>query len=168
MKPTPEGESSKVKVKVRINLNGIFTIASACLVEKREPTQQEKEEQEETEEQQSQQNNGNADQSQEKIDKADQEAQANEPPAVEVGIHFFSSIIRKVEVGNWITWIRILESIGRIVIKNICSLRSHILVAQLATLARLSGPFVALRAPKYKELAFGLVCSLYLLQSYFS
>ncbi|XP_015608782.1 97 kDa heat shock protein isoform X2 [Cephus cinctus] len=81
VKPTLEGESSKIKVKVRVNLNGILTIASASLVEKREPTQQEKEEEEkqqlkenmEIEQQQQQQ------QQQDKKDKSDQEAQANEP-----------------------------------------------------------------------------------------
>lgn len=36
VKPTPEGESSKIKVKVRINLNGIVGIVGASLVEKRE------------------------------------------------------------------------------------------------------------------------------------
>ncbi|XP_033213436.1 97 kDa heat shock protein [Belonocnema kinseyi] len=83
VKPTLEGESSKVKVKVRVNLNGILTIASASLVEKREPTQQEKEEQDEQDKQQNQENNVNSDQSQEKLDKSDQEAQGNESPAVE-------------------------------------------------------------------------------------
>ncbi|XP_043288353.1 heat shock protein 105 kDa isoform X2 [Venturia canescens] len=79
VKPTPEGEPSKVKIKVRLNLNGILTIASASLVEKRELTQQEKEE----EEKQQQANNMETDGQQEKRDKADQEAQANEPPAPE-------------------------------------------------------------------------------------
>ncbi|XP_043678415.1 97 kDa heat shock protein isoform X2 [Vespula pensylvanica] len=83
VKPTPEGEASKVKVKVRINLNGILTIASASLVEKREPTQQEKEEEEKLLQQQ--QNNMDVEQQQQdnKKDKSDQEAQANEPPAPE-------------------------------------------------------------------------------------
>ncbi|XP_070169671.1 heat shock 70 kDa protein 4L isoform X2 [Polyergus mexicanus] len=80
VKATPEGESAKVKVKVRVNLNGILTIASASLIEKREPTQQEKEE----EEAQQQQNNMDVDShSADKKDKSDQEAQANEPPAPE-------------------------------------------------------------------------------------
>ncbi|KAF7386825.1 hypothetical protein HZH66_011277 [Vespula vulgaris] len=85
VKPTPEGEASKVKVKVRINLNGILTIASASLVEKREPTQQEKEEEEKLLQQQQQQNNMDVEQQQQdnKKDKSDQEAQANEPPAPE-------------------------------------------------------------------------------------
>ncbi|XP_012138186.1 heat shock protein 70Cb isoform X2 [Megachile rotundata] len=82
VKPTQEGESSKVKIKVRINLNGILTIASASLVEKRELTQQEKEEEEKLQQQQQQQNNMDVDQP-EKKDKPDQEAQANEPPAPE-------------------------------------------------------------------------------------
>jgi len=65
-----------------VNLNGILTVASASLIEKREPTQQEKEE-EET--QQQQQNNMDMDsQAADKKDKPDQEAQANEPPAPEV------------------------------------------------------------------------------------
>lgn len=81
VKPTPEGESSKVKVKVRLNLNGILTIASASLIEKRELTQQEKEEEEK--QQQQQQNNMDVDQQADKKDKPDQEAQANEPPAPE-------------------------------------------------------------------------------------
>ncbi|KAK2579751.1 hypothetical protein KPH14_011092 [Odynerus spinipes] len=81
VKPTPEGEASKVKVKVRINLNGILTIASATLVEKREPVQQEKEEEEKVQTQQ--QNNMDVDQQADKKDKPDQEAQANEPPAPE-------------------------------------------------------------------------------------
>ncbi|XP_043678414.1 97 kDa heat shock protein isoform X1 [Vespula pensylvanica] len=86
VKPTPEGEASKVKVKVRINLNGILTIASASLVEKREPTQQEKEEEEKLLQQQ--QNNMDVEQQQQdnKKDKSDQEAQANEPPAPEVSM----------------------------------------------------------------------------------
>jgi len=71
-------------VKVRVNLNGILTIASATLIEKREPTQQEKEE-EEAQQQQQQQNNMDIDpQPADKKDKSDQEAQANEPPALEV------------------------------------------------------------------------------------
>lgn len=80
VKATPEGESAKVKVKVRVNLNGILTVASASLIEKREPTQQEKEE-EEAQQQQQQQNNMDVDS--DKKDKSDQEAQANEPPAPE-------------------------------------------------------------------------------------
>nr|XP_034171697.1 97 kDa heat shock protein isoform X1 [Osmia lignaria]XP_034171698.1 97 kDa heat shock protein isoform X1 [Osmia lignaria] len=86
VKATPEGESSKVKVKVRINLNGILTIASASLVEKRELTQQEKEEEEKVQQQQQQQNNMDVDQQADKKDKPDQEAQANEPPAPEVSM----------------------------------------------------------------------------------
>lgn len=83
VKATPEGESAKIKVKVRVNLNGILTIASASLIEKREPTQQEKEE-EETQQQQQQQNNMDVEShSADKKDKSDQEAQANEPPAPE-------------------------------------------------------------------------------------
>ncbi|XP_033195781.1 heat shock protein 70Cb isoform X1 [Bombus vancouverensis nearcticus] len=85
VKPTPEGELSKVKVKVRINLNGILTIVSASLIEKRELTQQEKEE-EEKQQQQQQQNNMDVDQQQDRKDKSDQEAQANEPPAPEVSM----------------------------------------------------------------------------------
>ncbi|XP_011256245.1 heat shock 70 kDa protein 4L isoform X2 [Camponotus floridanus] len=82
VKATPEGESAKVKVKVRVNLNGILTIASASLIEKREPTQQEKEEEEA--QQQQQRNNMDVDShSADKKDKSDQEAQANEPPAPE-------------------------------------------------------------------------------------
>lgn len=69
-------------MKVRVNLNGILTVASASLIEKREPTQQEKEE-EEAQQQQQQQNNMDVD-STDKKDKSDQEAQANEPPAPEV------------------------------------------------------------------------------------
>lgn len=65
-----------------MNLNGILTIASASLIEKREATQQEKEE-EETQQQQ-QQNNMDGDLQTDKKDKSDQEAQANEPPAPEV------------------------------------------------------------------------------------
>lgn len=64
-----------------MNLNGILTIASASLIEKREPTQQEKEEEEA--QQQQQRNNMDVD-SADKKDKSDQEAQANEPPAPEV------------------------------------------------------------------------------------
>lgn len=91
IKATPEGESAKVKVKARINLNGIFTISSASLIEKREPTQQEKEEEDaQQQQQQQQQNNMDVDQQQEKKDKADQEAQANEPPATEVRINLTS------------------------------------------------------------------------------
>lgn len=86
VKSTAEGESAKVKVKVRVNLNGILTIASATLIEKREPTQQEKEEEEaQQQQQQQQQNNMDVDsQPADKKDKPDQEAQANEPPAPEV------------------------------------------------------------------------------------
>lgn len=84
IKATPEGESAKVKVKVRVNLNGILTISSASLIEKREPTQQEKEEEDaQQQQQQQQQNNMDVDQQQEKKDKLDQDAQANEPPATE-------------------------------------------------------------------------------------
>ncbi|XP_014473842.1 PREDICTED: 97 kDa heat shock protein isoform X2 [Dinoponera quadriceps] len=82
IRATPEGESAKVKVKVRVNLNGILTISSASLIEKREPTQQEKEE-EDAQQQQQQLNNMDVDQQQEKKDKSDQDAQANEPPATE-------------------------------------------------------------------------------------
>ncbi|XP_017754764.1 PREDICTED: 97 kDa heat shock protein isoform X2 [Eufriesea mexicana] len=82
VKPTSEGELSKVKIKVRINLNGILTIVSASLIEKREVVQQEKEEEEKQQHQQ-QQNNMDVDQQQDKKDKSDQEAQANEPPAPE-------------------------------------------------------------------------------------
>ncbi|TRY57892.1 hypothetical protein DNTS_014409 [Danionella cerebrum] len=32
--PQPDGESSKVKVKVRVNVHGIFSVSSACLIEK--------------------------------------------------------------------------------------------------------------------------------------
>ncbi|XP_011304595.1 97 kDa heat shock protein isoform X2 [Fopius arisanus] len=73
IKPTPEGEPSKVKIKVRLNLNGIFTVTSAVLVEKRELTEQEIEEEEKQ-----QANNMEAEQ-----DKSDQAAQAKEPPAQE-------------------------------------------------------------------------------------
>ncbi|KAL6422244.1 hypothetical protein ACFW04_010921 [Cataglyphis niger] len=86
VKPTSEGESAKVKVKVRVNLNGILTIASASLIEKREPTQQEKEEEEAQQQQQQHQQQNNMDvdsHSADKKDKSDQEAQANEPPAPE-------------------------------------------------------------------------------------
>ncbi|XP_026824176.1 97 kDa heat shock protein isoform X2 [Ooceraea biroi] len=85
VKATAEGESAKVKVKVRVNLNGILTIASATLIEKREPTQQEKEEEEaQQQQQQQQQNSMDVDpQPVDKKDKPDQEAQANEPPAPE-------------------------------------------------------------------------------------
>ncbi|XP_017796871.1 PREDICTED: 97 kDa heat shock protein isoform X2 [Habropoda laboriosa] len=86
VKPTQEGETSKIKVKVRVNLNGIFTVASASLVEKRELTQQEKEEEEkqqQQQQQQQQQNSMDVDQQPDKKDKPDQEAQANEPPAPE-------------------------------------------------------------------------------------
>uniref|UniRef100_A0A0A9XY29 Heat shock 70 kDa protein 4L n=1 Tax=Lygus hesperus TaxID=30085 RepID=A0A0A9XY29_LYGHE len=41
VKPTPEGESSKIKVKARINIHGIFSITSASLVEKKESTEEE-------------------------------------------------------------------------------------------------------------------------------
>lgn len=83
VKPTPEGESSKVKVKVRVNLNGLLTVASAALIEKRELTQQEKEEEEKQQQQSQQQPGMDVDQQAEKKDKSDQEAQANEPPAPE-------------------------------------------------------------------------------------
>lgn len=66
-------------------MNGILTIVSASLIEKRELTQQEKEE-EEKQQQQQQQNNMDVDQQQDRKDKSDQEAQANEPPAPEVCI----------------------------------------------------------------------------------
>lgn len=95
VKPTPEGESSKVKVKVRVNLNGLLTVASAALIEKRELTQQEKEEEEKQQQQSQQQPGMDVDQQAEKKDKSDQEAQANEPPAPEVCMfvipfHFFT------------------------------------------------------------------------------
>lgn len=80
IKPTPEGESSRVKVKVRINLNGIFTITSASLIERREPSQQEIEDEEK---QQQEQKRMDVDQQAEQKDKPNQEAQANEPPAPE-------------------------------------------------------------------------------------
>lgn len=86
MKPNKEGESSKVKVKVRINLNGIFTVSSASLIEKREPTQQEKEEEDQQmKEQESKEQDS-------KKNKIDQEAEAKEPPAPEVSDVFFFSI----------------------------------------------------------------------------
>ena len=89
VKPTSEGGSSKVKVKVRINLNGLLTVPSASLIDKRELTQQEKEDEEKQQQQQQQQSsqqpqpNMDVDQQSEKKDKPDQEAQANEPPAPE-------------------------------------------------------------------------------------
>ncbi|XP_078047871.1 heat shock protein 70Cb isoform X2 [Augochlora pura] len=86
VKPTPEGESSKVKVKVRINLNGIFKITSASIIEKRELSQQEKgeeEKQQQQQQQQQQQKQMDVDQQAEQKEKPDQEAQANEPPAPE-------------------------------------------------------------------------------------
>jgi len=83
IKATPEGESAKVKVKVRVNLNGILTIASASLIEKREPTQQEKEE-EEAQQQQQQNSMDVESQATDKKDKSDQDAQTNEPPTPEV------------------------------------------------------------------------------------
>lgn len=78
IKPTPENEPSKVKIKVRLNLNGIFTVTSAVVVEKREMTQQELEEEEKQQQQQQPGNNMEAEQ-----DKPDQAAQAKEPPAQE-------------------------------------------------------------------------------------
>lgn len=69
-------------------MNGILTIVSASLIEKRELTQQEKEEEEK---QQQQQNNMDVDQQQDRKDKSDQEAQANEPPAPEVCIFIVTS-----------------------------------------------------------------------------
>lgn len=36
VKPTPEGESSKIKVKARINIHGIVSIIGACLIEKKD------------------------------------------------------------------------------------------------------------------------------------
>lgn len=99
VKPTQEGESSKVKIKVRINLNGILTIASATLVEKRELTQQEKEEEEKLQQQQQQQNNMDVDQP-EKKDKPDQEAQATEPPAPEGDDKDESKGKKKIPVRN--------------------------------------------------------------------
>lgn len=83
VKPTPEGESSKVKVKVRVNLNGILTVASASLVEKREPTQQEKDEEEKQQQKENMETDQQADPKR-NVDKPDQDAQANEPPAPEV------------------------------------------------------------------------------------
>lgn len=71
-------------------MNGILTIVSASLIEKRELTQQEKEE-EEKQQQQQQQNNMDVDQQQDRKDKSDQEAQANEPPAPEVCIFIVTS-----------------------------------------------------------------------------
>ena len=41
VKPTAEGESSKIKVKARVNLHGIFSIVSASLVEKKESAEEE-------------------------------------------------------------------------------------------------------------------------------
>ncbi|CAB0036320.1 unnamed protein product [Trichogramma brassicae] len=79
VKPNKEGESSKIKVKVRININGILTVASASLVEKRE-SQQDKEEEQNNQEQESM----NVDQPPSKENKTDQEAEAKEAPATEV------------------------------------------------------------------------------------
>ncbi|CAH1268175.1 HSPH1 [Branchiostoma lanceolatum] len=45
--PNQEGESAKVKVKVRVNINGIFTVSSAQLVEKLPPQPAEDEKKEE-------------------------------------------------------------------------------------------------------------------------
>lgn len=85
IKPTAEGQSSKVKVKLRLNLNGIFTIASASLIEKCKVTaQQEKEGEEKPNEQNQNSMDVDPDEPPEKKDnKPDQEAQANEPPAPE-------------------------------------------------------------------------------------
>ncbi|XP_053598001.1 97 kDa heat shock protein [Microplitis demolitor] len=86
VKPTPEGEPSKVKIKVRLNLNGILTIASASMTEKRELTQEEKEEEEKQQQQQQQQQQQatmETDPTAQQQDKPDQDAQANEPPAPE-------------------------------------------------------------------------------------
>ncbi|KAK0177021.1 hypothetical protein PV328_001112 [Microctonus aethiopoides] len=84
VKPTLENEPSKVKIKVRLNLNGILTIASASLVEKRELTQEEKEEEKQQQQQQQQATISMDTDQQNQQDKSDQEAQANEPPAPEV------------------------------------------------------------------------------------
>ncbi|XP_053599768.1 97 kDa heat shock protein isoform X2 [Plodia interpunctella] len=40
VQPTSEGESQKVKLKVRVNINGIITVASASLVEKKQESAQ--------------------------------------------------------------------------------------------------------------------------------
>ncbi|XP_013185652.1 97 kDa heat shock protein isoform X3 [Amyelois transitella] len=40
VQPTAEGESQKVKLKVRVNINGIVTVASASLVEKKQDNAQ--------------------------------------------------------------------------------------------------------------------------------
>ena len=40
MLPQASGESSKVKVKVRVNINGIFNVSSASMVEKLENTEE--------------------------------------------------------------------------------------------------------------------------------
>lgn len=78
-----------------MNLNGILTIVSASLIEKRELTQQEKEEEEKQQQQhQQQQNNMDVDQQQDKKDKPDQEA--NEPPAPEVYIFIIFHFLFKL------------------------------------------------------------------------
>jgi len=46
VKPTSKGELQKVKVKVKVNINGMFSVSSAQLTEKREATAQEQEAQE--------------------------------------------------------------------------------------------------------------------------
>ncbi|XP_044002348.1 heat shock 70 kDa protein 4 isoform X2 [Aphidius gifuensis] len=75
VKPTPDGEPSKIKIKLRININGIFTISSASMSEIRELSQQEIEEEEK------QQKTMETDPQ----PQPDQESQAKEPPAPEGG-----------------------------------------------------------------------------------
>jgi len=116
-------------VKVRVNLNGILTIASASLIEKREPTQQEKEEEEA--QQQQQRNNMDVDShSADKKDKSDQEAQANEPPAPEVCnfiIIFFK--IKHSDKGLMIAFHNIIRLIKKyyITIYRVCKIWNEIL-----------------------------------------
>lgn len=78
VKPTPDGEPSKIKIKLRININGIFTISSASMSEIRELSQQEIEEEEKQQQQKAMETDP-----QTQTDKPDQESQAKEPPAPE-------------------------------------------------------------------------------------
>ena len=85
--PLATGEASKVKVKVRVNIHGIFTVASAQMIEKVEVTEETKDEpmdvENGTDEKKNEQQNGPKDLSQEsqKADTANNE-QKDEPVRV--------------------------------------------------------------------------------------
>ena len=88
IKPQADGSSQKVKVKVRVNLNGVFSVASASLVEKHEVEEevpmdvdQPKKDKKEGEEKEAGKEGEEAAKPEEKMDSSQDNAEAAAPAA---------------------------------------------------------------------------------------